>query len=132
MRVLDTNILVRWLVNDDPGQAARVRALLRKARREKRDLHIPDPVMIETVWVLESAYGLGRESIREAMEAVVLDGSVRLDHPRRLARALDFYAYYGVGFVDAYVAVTAMEHEKGAVVSFDRGFKKLPVPWIEP
>ncbi|NCO16359.1 MAG: type II toxin-antitoxin system VapC family toxin, partial [Alphaproteobacteria bacterium] len=54
---LDTNILVRFLVQDDPMQSAAARSLL--ARCSVRDpAFVGREALIETVWILESAYGL--------------------------------------------------------------------------
>ncbi|MCX5912385.1 MAG: PIN domain-containing protein [Deltaproteobacteria bacterium] len=55
---MDTNLFIRYLVNDDPGKADRVEKLLEQATSGKIRLVTADLVIAEVIWVLESAYGL--------------------------------------------------------------------------
>jgi predicted nucleic-acid-binding protein len=65
---LDTNVLVRFLVRDDEKQAERVRRRLKRAEAERERLWIPLLVVLETIWVLESAYDKTRSDILEAIQ----------------------------------------------------------------
>ena len=56
MNAIDTNVLVRFLVNDDPVQSAEVRQLFAIAERERAMFYVALLVLLETIWVLESAY----------------------------------------------------------------------------
>ncbi len=68
MKGVDTNLLVRFLVNDDQRQAATVRQLLQRCEAEKSSLFVPLPVVLELLWVLDAAYGVGREELITALE----------------------------------------------------------------
>jgi len=68
MRALDTNILVRFLTNDDSGQAKRVYRLFREAEERREVFIVPVPVVLELFWVLESAYGIARQEILDAVD----------------------------------------------------------------
>ena len=59
MTGLDTNVLVRYLVRDEPAQAARA---TRELERDARFL-IGSVVLCELVWVLDAGYGLSRPEI---------------------------------------------------------------------
>ncbi len=52
MAGLDTNVLVRWLVADDPLQTAQARALLQSGRRGSKPFFVPSTVLLELEWVL--------------------------------------------------------------------------------
>src|SRR3546814_15001400 len=52
MLAIDTNLIVRYLVNDDPGQAARARGLI-----DNNDVFVCTTIVLESEWVLRSAYG---------------------------------------------------------------------------
>lgn len=65
MRAVDTNVLVRAFVQDDPAQAGRAQALLRAHR-----VFIPVTVMLELEWVLRSRYGFTRPVIAQALEKI--------------------------------------------------------------
>ena len=56
MNAIDTNVLVRFLVNDDRVQSAKVRQLFAIAERERAMFYVALLVLLETIWVLESAY----------------------------------------------------------------------------
>jgi predicted nucleic-acid-binding protein len=70
---LDTNVLVRLLIEDDPKQTRRARNLVDAAVAEQEAVLVSLPVVLETEWVLRSRYELSRESIlglfRAALEA---------------------------------------------------------------
>jgi predicted nucleic-acid-binding protein len=67
MTGLDTNVLVRFLVGDDERQCALAAAVI----RESGTCYIDGIVLCELVWVLESAYGYGREVIADVLEKVL-------------------------------------------------------------
>ncbi len=71
MKALDTNILVRFLTNDDSGQAQRVYRLFRQAEESREIFIVPVPVVLELFWVLESAYGIARQEILDALDALL-------------------------------------------------------------
>ena len=71
MKGLDTNVLVHYLVQDDPDQAAvAVQALEAGAGRNDRFL-IQPAVLCETVWVLDSVYGYAKEEIVQVLNMVL-------------------------------------------------------------
>jgi predicted nucleic-acid-binding protein len=63
MIAIDTNVLVRYLLNDDRNQAAAAKKLIDHAAANGQRLFIGMIILVETVWVLESVYGFGREEI---------------------------------------------------------------------
>ncbi len=63
MIAVDTNVIVRFLVRDDEKQAQTVRRRLKQAENNRERLLIPLLVVLETIWVLESAYGKTRHEI---------------------------------------------------------------------
>ena len=63
MKALDTNVLVRFLLRDDQRQAALVRERFKAAEASDERFYISLPVLLKTIWVLESAYSVSREEI---------------------------------------------------------------------
>ncbi len=61
MKALDTNVLVRFLVQDDEIQASKVDQLFASAEQGKETLFIPLLVVLELIWVLQSAYGVQKK-----------------------------------------------------------------------
>ena len=67
MRALDTNLLVRALVQDDAAQARRAQACL-----SAHPVYIPVTVILELEWVLRSRYGFSTKAIADAMEKLAI------------------------------------------------------------
>jgi predicted nucleic-acid-binding protein len=63
MKALDTNILVRFLVQDDEEQANKVLQLFSEAEQLNQSLYVPLLVILEMIWVLQSAYNTSRQDI---------------------------------------------------------------------
>lgn len=68
MRAVDTKVLVRFLVADDPAQARKVKRLFEQAEESGERFLVTTPVVLELVWVLSSVYDLSRAEVLEAVE----------------------------------------------------------------
>ena len=63
MNAVDTNILMRFLMNDDVPQSQLVYALFKRTEKRGDVLFVPAVVVLEMIWVLESAYSISRQEI---------------------------------------------------------------------
>jgi len=72
MKALDTNVLIRFLVKDDERQAKIIYKLFKQAELYKEILYVPLLVVLETIWVLESAYKIPRHDILDSINDLVL------------------------------------------------------------
>lgn len=112
MIAIDTNVLVRLLVADDPGQARRARRLV-----ENSEVFVPASVVLEAEWVLRSAYGFGAAAISSAFRGFLGLANVTPQSPAILAQALDAYDA-GLDFADALHLCSS--HEATTFYTFDR------------
>jgi predicted nucleic-acid-binding protein len=71
MKGIDTNILVRFLVRDDQLQAGKALELLENAQKQKAPLFVSTAVLLECIWVLDSAYDCSRDEITDAVEQLL-------------------------------------------------------------
>jgi predicted nucleic-acid-binding protein len=92
---LDTNVVVRFLVNDDAAQARRARALI-----ETNPVFVPVTVLLETEWVLRGGYKLPRTEVARLLRALLGLPDLATEDPQRIALALDWHAA-GIDFADA-------------------------------
>ena len=129
--VVDTNIAVRFVVDDDHEQADRVeRLLLQDSVRLLRT------VLLETEWVLRSRYRLSRGQVLAGLRGLTTLPNVEVENADRVARALDWFEA-GLDFADA-MHLAAADGEEETFVTFDRGLIRraarldLPVPVREP
>ena len=95
MIAIDTNVLVRLLVADEPAQARRALRLVGKA-----DVFVSASVLLETEWVLRSAYRLRPAAICAAFRGFLGLPNVTPEAPATIAQALAAYAG-GLDFADA-------------------------------
>jgi len=93
---LDTNVLVRYLTQDDAAQARRVDALINAAADDETRLYVDDIVLCELVWVLRAAYRLSKPTIIDALDKLISISAFSFDD-RELLRATlsDFNAGSG-------------------------------------
>lgn len=95
MRAVDTNVLVRALVRDDPQQAGRAEALIRA-----EGIFVPVTVVLELEWVLRSRYGFAPQQVARAMEMLAGLPGVTL-HESDAVRVAARLAVDGWDFADA-------------------------------
>jgi predicted nucleic-acid-binding protein len=93
--VVDTNIVVRFAVNDDADQAVMAKGLF-----ENHTVSISRTVALETEWVLRSRYGKGRKQIAGYFDMLLAMKSVRMESESAFRKAVAWYAA-GDDFADA-------------------------------
>ncbi len=111
MIAVDTNILARLIVNDDPEQGKRAAALFRR-----EDILIAKTVLLELEWVLRGAYKIDRPTILKALLGVLGLPNVTTEDGARVAAALRDYEA-GLDFADALHLVSSLEADR--FVTFD-------------
>ena len=116
MLAVDTNVVVRLLVNDDERQGAKARVLF-----ESGDVWIGATVLLEVAWVLESVYGLDAVEAAESLDRLLGLPNVRIENPGAIATALAA-AKQGVELADALHLCRAPEDVEFA--TFDRALAR--------
>lgn len=122
---LDTNVLVRLLMQDDSHQAKLAETLM-ASLTESEPGYICREVMIELVWVLERAYDLRRDIVTIALNSLLETRELRIDAADFVAIATDRYSKGGPGFADQMIALTGLAAGCAATVTFDRKASALP------
>ncbi|MCZ0942909.1 MAG: type II toxin-antitoxin system VapC family toxin [Gammaproteobacteria bacterium] len=124
MIALDTNVLVRVLVEDDEDQARFARALLGELTPEHLGF-ICREVVVELVWVLERTYGLSRDQIATALEGLVATEGLQVESADDVAHAALRYRQGGIGFSDLMIAAAARRSGATRLYTFDRKVARL-------
>lgn len=126
---VDTNILVRHLTGDPPDLAARATAFLGQAD----ELLLPDLIVAEMVYVLESYYEVPIEEVGRLVRSVIAFDAVRTLDPALLLRSLEIYVVHRIDFAEAYLVASAESAGVSDIASFDRSIDRVPtVNRIEP
>ncbi len=131
MIALDTNVLVRFLVQDDPDQGRAADDLV-AGLTETAPGFIPREVMVELVWVLERAYRLPRNRIADAVIGLLEARELRVEDEMRVGAAITGYAAGGAGFSDRMIALAAQEAGCTKLMTFDRKAAALPLGTLIP
>lgn len=125
MIALDTNVLVRFLVQDEPLQAQLATNVIDQLTDEAQGF-VSREVLIELVWVLERAYRLGRAEIAVALDGLLSATELNIEGSDEFAPALELYRNDGFGFADLMIAAAARRAGANELVTFDRKAARLP------
>ena len=120
MRAVDTNVLVRLIVRDDPEQVDRAEAFVAQGA------WVSLLVLAEAVWVLDSVYGLNRERIGIVVRMLIDHDHLTLQEADvvRTAHSM-FERERSVGFSDCLIVEAARKAGHVPVGAFDRRMGRL-------
>ena len=117
---LDTNVVVRFLVQDDQVQSAIANRFMSRLGREKPGF-ISSVVLAEITWVLSRAYKSSREDIARAVEGLLRSAELIVENADAAYRALAIYqASPSAEFADALIAETTSLAGAAETVTFDK------------
>lgn len=127
MRIaLDTNVLVRLLVEDDPAQSALARRLIEQADSGTLEFWVPLTVLLETEWVLRSRFKLDKPAIQQTFAALLESSDVRVDQADVLEEALHWWRSHATDFADCLHAAHASRSGCQHFATFDLKAQALP------
>jgi predicted nucleic-acid-binding protein len=118
---LDTNVLLRYLVRDEPTQAARS---TRELEHDERFL-VGSIVLCELVWVLETGYGFPRRDIVGTLEKVLATAQFEIEGKDLALAALDDFRRSPADFSDCLLGRRNRAAGAAETVTFDRGLRGL-------
>jgi len=123
---IDTNVLLRLLLDDDPAQAARIDAWLSGLPAAAGEVHISDVVLAETTWTLASAYRQPKAEILKALQALLAEPMFGFENRGAVAAAVTTFETAACGFSDC--LIVAKNHALGcaSTVTFDLRMQGLP------
>lgn len=120
MKAVDTNVLVRFLVRDDERQADAVYRLLKRCEAERQALWVPLLVLLETIWVLESAYSVPRSDVLDAIDDLLLMPTLAFEAPDTVRAVGSAGRETTTDLADLLIAHSAKRSGCEAVLTFDR------------
>ena len=123
MIALDTNAVVRVLVEDDDAQAEKVRTVIRRAEAHGQRIILLSEVLIETVWVLESVYHCNRDEILMLIDTLLDIPALCLPDSTVIRGAVRQFRKGG-DFADLLIVGLAKQHGADNLFSFDKKLQK--------
>ena len=124
MIALDTNVLVRFLAQDDDAQFQVAAGLIEGCTRDAPG-YVCREVMIELVWVLERAYKYSREEIAEALLSIVTASQLSVENAQDIASVVNLYRKEGYDFADLMIRQAAQRTENRVLKTFDQRLARL-------
>lgn len=122
---LDTNILVRYLVQDEPAQARRATALIEQDLTQSAPGFVSTVAMAETAWVLERAYGFEARAIAAAIERLLQLEILQIESEQEVFTAM-IALKEGVGsFADALIGALGTKAGCLRTLTFDKKALRL-------
>jgi predicted nucleic-acid-binding protein len=120
---LDTNVLARYIMQDDAVQAAKASALLEGLTADSPGW-VSLVSLAELVWVLGVAYGLGRDQVLNALEALLSTKELRVERAELAWKALRACRGVKADFADCLISSCATSSGCERIMTFDRGAAK--------
>jgi predicted nucleic-acid-binding protein len=122
---LDTNVLVRYLAQDDPVQSPRASELIEQRLTEQDPGFISVVAMTEMAWVLERAYGLADKAVAEAIERTLQTDVLIVENEQEVFTAMVALRQGRGSFADALIGALGVKAGCSHTLTFDRGARRL-------
>ncbi len=120
MRAIDTNSLIRLLIEDDPKQTILAESFV------ERGAFVGLVVLAETVWVLRTGYGAAHKQIAETVEMLLSQDRLSLEDPETVSSALKLFRENPrIDFADCLILETARKAANLPLGTFDRALAKI-------
>lgn len=131
MTGLDTNVLVRYLAQDDAAQSARATRLIEQELSEREPGFIGLVVVVETCWVLRRLYGATATELRDTVRDLLGTRQLVVEQRAVVARALARLGEGAGDMADALIAEGAAEAGCSRTVTFDRQGGRLAMELLK-
>jgi predicted nucleic-acid-binding protein len=118
---IDTNILVRILVDDD--KAANQCKIARNFVIEQDQIFISSTVLVETIWVLQRAYAVDKKQILDILNRLLLQESLVFENRPLIEKAIEIFQTETFGFSDALI-LASNEIKNCHLFTFDKKLAK--------
>jgi predicted nucleic-acid-binding protein len=123
---LDTNVLVRYVTQDDPIQSAKATAWIEERLTPENPGFISVVAMAETVWVLERTYGVADQDIAATIERLLQAEALVVENEQQVFAAMITLKENQGSFADALIAALGVEAGCSGTLTFDRRALRLP------
>ena len=120
---LDTNVLVRYIMQDDPKQSPKATRLIESLDSENLGF-ITVVSVVELYWVLTSCYGLSGHDVKQAFEALLRAKQIVVDRADQVLRALRVFDDGKADFADCLIERIASSAGCAETLTFDAGAAK--------
>ncbi|HXW91256.1 MAG TPA: type II toxin-antitoxin system VapC family toxin [Terriglobales bacterium] len=122
---LDTNLLIRYLTQDNPVQSAKATEILERRLTPRNPGFVSIAAMVETVWVLDRAYGLAAQDIATVVERLLQVEALRIENEQEVFTAMVALKTGRGSFADALIAELGARAGCTRTLTFDHTAVRL-------
>ena len=122
---LDTNILVRFLTQDDPVQSSRARQIIERQLTEENPGFVSLAAMLETAWVLEKIYKLSDQEVAKVIKGILQIETLFIQNEQEVYTAMHALGTGRGSFADALVGALGTWAGCDSTLTFDRKASRL-------
>ena len=123
---IDTNILLRLWLNDDPAQNKRIDSLLAAHGAMPGSLLVTDVVLVEAIWTLRSAFEQDKHAQSLAVRSLLEETAFAFEDRDAVLAALSLFEAGSCGFAGCLVVAKHARQGCDFTATFDRVMRKLP------
>jgi predicted nucleic-acid-binding protein len=123
---LDTNVLIRYLVQDDAVQSPKATAILEKQLSEATPGFVSVVVTVELFWVLESYYDFAPSDVAAVLERLLAANYIVFEDEQEVFGAMAVIQEGTGNFADALIAALARRAGCSQTLTFDRKALRIP------
>lgn len=125
MTGLDTNILVRYLTQDDPSQSSKSAEIMKRLTASNPGF-VSVVVMAELAWVLDRSYGLSKQELADCIERTLQTSELVIEREQQIFTAMIALKEGWGSFADALIAALGARAGCAHTLTFDRKAARLP------
>lgn len=128
--LIDTNVILRYLFDDNPEQSPKVKRFMQKVGSGELNAVIPNFILAECIYVMQSHYGIPRIDIADRLKRIYNFAGIANSDKGNILNALIKYEDSNIDIQDCFLA--AYTTPKKVVLSFDTDMKKLKAFYETP
>ena len=130
---VDTNLIIRFLTNDDPVQSPIALEVFKGVVNGKITLILTSHIIAECCWVLESSrYQYTPRDIASKLSQIIESPGIKVDEKEVLLTSLEAYQSKNVDFIDGYLSTLASKNKKSILTWNKKHFKRLAGEFYSP
>ncbi len=125
MAALDTNVLVRFLIEDDPVQLAAAKKLIRRCLRAGESLYVPVSVTLELEWVLRANFGFEKATVIQTFAQLLSAAELTFESEGAVETALAHYSEGTADYSDCLHVALAVQAGEQPFWTFDKAAARV-------
>ncbi len=128
---IDTNVLVRYIAQNDPAQSRRATSFIEKECSPDKPGFVGLVVLVEVVWVSESIYAASKQEVAEIVRRVLSIKQLVMQNAEAAWKALRLFESHHADFADCLVACSADAAGCEGIMTFDKQAAKMSMTLLK-